>query len=231
MYARSHSMNSSNNLIIPFIPYQPGAGMLAAVGSRLDEFNKQTMPYMLWLPEQEKPIVRFVIGHGHDMVFLKYYVSEKYIAANYHRINETVYKDSCVEFFIGFEHDLNYYNLEFNSAGTVLGQYGCGKANREFLNCEVLELIDTETKIKFNHLDQLFEWELTIAIPTAVFEFHHIDDFAGVTCRLNFFKCGDDLPAPHYLAWNNIHTNKPDFHRPEFFGDGVFERLGKLIEI
>ncbi|MBO7233161.1 MAG: hypothetical protein J6V16_08435, partial [Bacteroidales bacterium] len=23
---------------------------------------------------------------------------------------------------------------------------------------------------------------------------------------------------PHYLSWQPINTEKPDFHRPEFFG-------------
>jgi hypothetical protein len=40
----------------------------------------------------------------------------------------------------------------------------------------------------------------------------------GKKCRANFYKCGDDLPEPHFLAWNMINTEEPDFHRPEFFG-------------
>lgn len=33
----------------------------------------------------------------------------------------------------------------------------------------------------------------------------------------NFYKCGDDLPAPYYLSWNKIIAPKPDFHYPDFF--------------
>lgn len=223
MYATSHRVDPSNSLIIPFVPYQLGHDLLFEVGKKLDEFNKQAISHVLWLDVAKKPVARFTIGHGHDMIFLKYYISEKYIAAVRRRINEEVYKDSCVEFFISFEDNLNYYNLEFNCAGAVLGQYGCNKTRRKFINSRLLEQIHTKTEIKFNEQNQLFDWELTIAIPTEVFEFHQINDFAGVACRLNFFKCGDDLPIPHYLAWNNIDTVKPDFHRPEYFGAGRFE--------
>ncbi|QKJ31092.1 hypothetical protein HQ865_15460 [Mucilaginibacter mali] len=224
-------MNRSNNLIIPFMAYKPQADTISGIGARLDNFTKQSLSHLLWLDVQPKPVVSFAIGHSRDMLFLKYYVRERDIAAVHRNINDPVYKDSCVECFIAFEHDLNYYNLEFNCAGTVLGEYGCGKTNRKFLNRQLLGLIRTETSVKFNQQDQLFEWELTIAIPTAVFEFHQIEGFGGMTCRLNFFKCGDDLPVPHYLAWNAVHATNPDFHRPEYFGTGVFERFEIPVEL
>jgi Carbohydrate-binding family 9 len=31
------------------------------------------------------------------------------------------------------------------------------------------------------------------------------------------------LAEPHFVAWSNIETPKPDFHRPDFFGKLVFE--------
>jgi hypothetical protein len=46
----------------------------------------------------------------------------------------------------------------------------------------------------------------------------------GKTCRANFYKCGDDLPEPHFLSWNNIIADKPDFHLPQYFGTLTFER-------
>ncbi|PTQ93964.1 cellulose/xylan binding protein with CBM9 domain [Mucilaginibacter yixingensis] len=205
--------------------------MLAQAGARLDEINKQPMLHTLWLDVRQKPRVSFVMGYGHDVVFLKYYVAEKYIAALHKRTNEPVFKDSCVGFFIRFGHDLNYYNLEFNCAGTVLGQYGCGKAGRQFIDRRRLELIDTQTSIAFNGENGLFEWEITIAIPAEVFQFHYIDSFAGMTCSLNFSKCGDALPERHYLAWNKIHALAPDFHRPEYFGKGIFVRSEILVGV
>ena len=36
--------------------------------------------------------------------------------------------------------------------------------------------------------------------------------------RANFYKCGDKTLQPHFLSWSPIHSEKPDFHRPEDFG-------------
>jgi len=215
-------MNSTDKLIIPQISYTPGPDMLAEISGKLDQFNKQSISHLLWLDAAPVPRVQFAVGHGSDTIFLKYYVSEKYISAVYCHTNEPVYKDTCVEFFISFEHDKHYYNLEFNCTGTVLGMYGPDKINRQFLDRQLLAAIGKEVSIRFDQQTQLFEWELTIAIPATVFAFHYIKDLAGMACCLNFFKCGDDLPVPHYLAWNEICRPEPDFHRPEWFGKGLF---------
>jgi hypothetical protein len=42
------------------------------------------------------------------------------------------------------------------------------------------------------------------------------------TLRANFYKCGDGTSVPHYLSWNQVITETPDFHRPEFFGEISF---------
>ncbi|MFR4039417.1 MAG: carbohydrate-binding family 9-like protein, partial [Butyricimonas faecalis] len=39
----------------------------------------------------------------------------------------------------------------------------------------------------------------------------------------NIHKCGNKLPHPHFVTWNPIPTEKPDFHRPEFFGTLIFK--------
>ena len=45
----------------------------------------------------------------------------------------------------------------------------------------------------------------------------------GKEIRANFYKCGDELDKPHYLSWNPINLEKPNFHCPEFFGTLFFE--------
>ena len=42
---------------------------------------------------------------------------------------------------------------------------------------------------------------------------------AGTTLRANVYKCGDDLPVPHFISWSPIHTPEPSFHQPTFFGE------------
>ena len=41
----------------------------------------------------------------------------------------------------------------------------------------------------------------------------------GKLIRANFYKCGDDTAYPHYGMWRPFQSDKPDFHRPEEFGE------------
>ena len=45
----------------------------------------------------------------------------------------------------------------------------------------------------------------------------------GKEIKANFYKCGDELQTPHFLSWNPIQIEQPDFHRPDFFGTLEFE--------
>ena len=48
------------------------------------------------------------------------------------------------------------------------------------------------------------------------------EQLKGKTFRANFYKCGDMLSVPHYVTWNPVGTPKPDYHRPEYFGELKF---------
>src|SRR3546814_9695772 len=60
---------------------------------------------------------------------------------------------------------------------------------------------------------------LLLHIPLAVFDAHVVGSLAGRRCTGNFYKCGDDLPEPHYVAWNPIDNPTPNFHLPQYFGE------------
>ena len=51
-----------------------------------------------------------------------------------------------------------------------------------------------------------------------------IESFDGKEMGANFYKCGDELPTPHFLSWNPIEWAEPSFHRPEQFGKLIFEQ-------
>ena len=61
-------------------------------------------------------------------------------------------------------------------------------------------------------------WEVALIIPYKAFFLHQIESLDGKTVPANFYKCGDDLKTPHFLSWNPIAIEKPDFHRPDHFG-------------
>ena len=72
----------------------------------------------------------------------------------------------------------------------------------------------------FEEKPGLAEWSLTISIP---FELIGLDGKKLPEKILaNFYKCGDGTQNVHYVSWNAIEVAKPDFHRPDYFGEIYF---------
>lgn len=211
-----------NELSIPFLS-SPGAGWtFDDVDKQLKLLPQQSLDYLLWSSDGYKPQVHFNIAHNGACIFLKFIVLEDHLQMVYNNINDPVYKDTCVEFFIGIENDPSYYNLEFNCAGTCSAGYGSNKSDREDLPADVIADIKTQTKLSHRNGDFAYSWELTLVIPVFIFIHHTGIQLSGLECRLNFYKCGDDLPQPHFIAWNKIESDEPNFHLPEFFGKALF---------
>ncbi len=195
----------------------------SASAKLLDGRETHSIDNLLWSNNGYMPEARFCMAHTANGILLKYTVKEKHIKAVYRQVNDPVYKDSCVELFIAFDNESNYYNLEFNSLGTALVGFGSGKNNRTFVNIRLIEGIQRDCRIKTARDNNgLIEWELVLHIPFTVFEHHHITSLSGRECLVNFYKCGDDLPDPHFLSWSNIIYPQPNFHLPEFFGSVEF---------
>ncbi|PWK77157.1 cellulose/xylan binding protein with CBM9 domain [Mucilaginibacter oryzae] len=207
-----------------FIPGIDTAENLSGLSAALDLSGKHAINNLLWTKSGYRPEVNFVIGYTEQGIALKYFVKEQHTAAVYTTANAPVYKDSCVEFFIGFDTDGSYYNLEFNALGTALVGYGINRHNREEIPRAKVEKIKALSNMSLADGDAtLNSWELTLLIPFEVFIHHHLTTLKQRGCRVNFFKCGDDLPEPHFLSWNNIPTADPDFHLPQFFGTLLFD--------
>ena len=178
-----------------------------------------------WLEWKEfpyQPEVSFRIAHDDSLLFLKYYIKEEHILARRTDSNSAVHRDSCVEFFIDPLQDGNYYNFEFNCIGTTHLAYGPGRGKRTFIPPE---LIENEIKIwstlgeeSFEEKSGIFEWEMVVVIPSSIFTYNDGLSFSKLVSNANFYKCGDDTSKIHYLSWNRVKTQKPDFHRPEHFG-------------
>ena len=193
------------------------------LSQKLDLVQRRRIEAVPWPAYSYKPKVSFAIAYSDNSICLKYYVSEKSIRAVYAHPNDPVFKDSCVEFFISFEDEKEYYNFEFNCAGTCLLGFGTERANRKLLPENVILLIRNQALLKPAYSQNAnIDWELTVLIPLKVFHYHDIKTLKGKRCRANFYKCGDELPEPHFLAWNNIKTDHPNFHVPECFGSMEF---------
>lgn len=179
-----------------------------------------------WQHEGDKPTVHVATAHDDAHIYLQYTVQENSIIAKTTTNNGPVWQDSCVEFFIMPEADGIFYNFEFNCIGAKLLYAGKTRNERTPADDATLDKIITESTLghePFEEKKGYFDWTLTVVIPLSCFFQHTIKTLKGKTSKGNFYKCGDGLSQPHYLAWNNIETPNPDFHTPQYFGEIVFE--------
>lgn len=212
-------------LEVPYLPLLDKQSLLEEISDELDNLEKNLLDKAPWLNYSYKPSVKFALGYSLDCIFIKFYVAEEAVRAKFRNINDPVYKDSCVEFFISFNGEENYYNLEFNCLGTCRLGFGEGRENRALAPEERIRKMKHGVVLQKTASptgERLTTWELTLMIPAEVFYQHEIATFSGVNARGNFYKCGDELPRPHYLAWNNIYAQEPNFHLPEYFGEVQF---------
>lgn len=173
------------------------------------------------------PSVEFAIAHTGMSVLIDYRVDEKCVRAVAPSDNGKVWEDSCCEFFCSPADDNLYYNLECNCAGTLLLCCGQNREGRERASMEVLDSIARWSSLgrkPFASRDGYFSWHMSLIIPVSAFFRSGVRCLDGKTIRGNFYKCGDKTTAPHFLSWSPIYLLKPDFHRPDFFGEIHFER-------
>ena len=200
---------------------------LEEISARMDEQNERLLIDTInWKGYNYKPEVALSIAYSDHEIFLKYYITENYFKAEKTETNQMVCEDSCVEFFVSPEDDGIYYNLEFNGIGTCLLGTGTARENSTRANPEVISKIRRLTSVGEKPVKENageFKWTITIAIPFEVFFHHKVKELKGKTFRANFYKCGDMLSVPHYVTWNAVGTEKPDYHQPEYFGLLKFE--------
>ncbi len=197
---------------------------ITAVSKQLEESPKHAINNSPW-DYAFSGEVDFNIAYTDAGILLKFNVIEENVLARYTKANDPVYKDSCVEFFVALNNEDTYYNFEFNCTRTCLAGYGTSAEDRELLSVEKIKQIEVTSSFKsliFKE-KEMVNWQLTLLIPNEVFQFHKINTFNGREAKMNFYKCGDDLPKPHYLCWNPItNTAQPNFHLPDYFGKAIF---------
>lgn len=135
-----------------------------------------------------------------------------------------VYRDSCLEFFVAPLADRDeYVNVEMNSKGVFLSEFGKGKHDRVLVSsltqsCPLVESFrgDDENGSFWGVIVKI-----TKAFISSLYKVNDdIIDFAEI--KANFYKCGDDCEIPHYIAFSPVSTLPPGFHNPECFA--VFKK-------
>lgn len=172
------------------------------------------------------PLAEFRLAHTDDSLLINYRVEEDSVAAVAPADNGRVWEDSCCEFFSMPADDGLYYNIECNCAGTLLVGSGAEREGRVLAPQDVLRQVRRWSSLgrkPFSEREGKVRWQMALVIPISTFFRSHVKPLGGRSFRANFYKCGDRLSRPHFLSWNPISIPKPDFHRPDYFGQLSFE--------
>lgn len=129
------------------------------------------------------------------------------------------YEDSCLEFFLApLADDARYLNFEFNPNCAVCNEIGTHKEGRVRLlpDADVLAASSARTDDG---------WEIFYKVPFDYIRtlYPAFEAAPGMQMSGNFYKCGNLTVNKHYLTWNPIDSDTPNFHVPASFGILVLE--------
>lgn len=153
-----------------------------------------------------------------DALYIRQYAQERKIRADCTEPLSQVCEDSCMEFFFAFGEDGRYFNFECNPNGCIYLGFGGRREDR--VRLLVKDPID---RFQIHTARTADGWALEYQMPLAFLRTFYpslrLED--GLRLRANCYKCGDKTQHAHYLAWNPVLTELPDFHRPEYFGQMI----------
>lgn len=181
------------------------------------------------------------LAHTGEMLFVRFDVEGRGLRAMHTTDLEHVNEDSCVEFFVTNVQGTRYFNFEFNCVGVCNASHRISKAEDVYrLTSEELQSVvrwssltssgvgEAALAAPFDKRKGNYTWSLTIGVPLRMLGV--TEDMLVKTVRLrgNFYKCGDKTVEPHYLSWNPIYNEQPNFHLPEFFGELLLEPASQM---
>ena len=186
-----------------------------------------------WFKSGEKKATKVRLLYDDQAIYIQFLCEDNHIYAAHTEINSSVCADSCVEFFAipQPDGDNRYFNLEINCCGTFL--LGWGKNIQEIcagfvdpeLSTKYLKIAASVEGPKKEESPQDNGWWVTATIPFELISDlsgRKIQPINGTSWLANFYRCGGKTNQ-QYACWNWIDYPLPDYHRPEFFGEIVFE--------
>lgn len=175
-----------------------------------------TLEHRLWGTEAYKNLVYAQLAYDNHGFAVKFTVEEKNPLREKKQHLEYVHEDSCVEFFVNFlpEHSEKYINFEVNAAGVMNAGFQSGRHDSVPLKEEEISGLHIKAEVLEN------QWTVMYHIS---FDFikKYYPEFEMKNCSYikgNLYKCGDKTEMEHYVSYFKVGTEKPDYHRPEFFG-------------
>ena len=150
---------------------------------------------------------------------VKLTAQEKEPLATYVEDDDPVYRDSALEVFLNFMPDGNdYLNLEVNANGALLCHFGKkGKENRG----PVCMRSKAHVAVQAQREEDV--WSVLIVIPFALIKDCYNDAVidSGKKITFNLYKISESEKDLHFISHTLIPSEKPDFHLPQYFAEGV----------
>ena len=164
-----------------------------------------------------RPNTYFKMGVVGDDLVAKLQCYEENPRAVFENRDDPMYLDSCLEFFVApVEGRAEYVNVESNSKGAFLCEFGDGKYNRR-LCADLTELSPIVESFSGNDENGSY-WGVKVELTKAfICSIYNCNDFSYGIIRANFYKCGDDCDIQHYIAFAPVTTLPPGFHNPDCF--------------
>ncbi|PLS18751.1 hypothetical protein CVD28_06445 [Bacillus sp. M6-12] len=191
------------------------------IWSRMVPINIDFFP---WDANHYRPRTEVRMFYNETDFHVQFKAREPEITVSYYKMDDPVYKDSCVELFLNPcpENGSQYINFEINPIGTMLAGIGTNKQDRKRITSNAIKSCKVKTSITEQTVS-LYNgeyWEVQLSIPFLFLEhyFGKLDFIQGKEMQANFYKCGDESLFPHYGCWNEIKAQSPNFHCPEYFG-------------
>ncbi|MBR4125520.1 MAG: carbohydrate-binding family 9-like protein [Victivallales bacterium] len=179
------------------------------------------------------PITQVRILHDNAFLYGIFRIQDHSILARQTQYNSWTCFDSCVEFFFRPKQDGGYFNLEISATGAHLLYYvhdwtPVGDYYADFIaipeaDGRLFETRSSLTKLVPQERHGDITWLVQFKVPLAIAEKYcgSIGTLSGQHWTGNFYKCGDQLMPPHWLAWSPVSTL--NFHLPECFGNFFIE--------
>lgn len=185
-----------------------------------DRLESHPIDNVNWAEYPYAPKVSFRIAHSDDALAVMYEVEERHVRAITTENNGPVWEDSCVELFIANPTGEGYFNFEVNCIGTILAASRRSRNDAIHFSEEQIAQIRHFGSIPHDVIDSRGEeqrWWMVVVIPFSILGIER----APESLRANLYKCGDKCDDMHFLSWNPIKLEQPNFHCPEFFGEVI----------
>ncbi|MBM3295316.1 MAG: diguanylate cyclase [Candidatus Aminicenantes bacterium] len=181
-------------------------------------------------PPIHRPYAQAKVAYDAEALNVIFRIEDRYIRAVARGYQGRVWEDSCVEFFFtpGAHPGDGYFNLEMNCGGAAFFHHQTARGRDVVPVGEAdfrrLEIAHSLPAIVDPEIEGPLAWTLEYRLPVEILGKYApvVRPAAGVVWRANFYKCGDKTSRPHWLAWSPVNLPRPDFHRPEYFGELAF---------